>query len=337
MHIRHKAKLSAYVLACEGLHKVLPDLYTAAQDTNDSRLNVLGLIGAFEIRVQEFFGSCKETDHAAAAFRLAQKVSELGDLARDLNAEAGAIWDRYSIALKDKIPAWNFVAHVQELHDVGRGLAREFFANCAPLLGRLKVDCRCQVRCNESERSIPPMLFSHSSALIEAIFSFESNEPHFRWYVALPFRFLHEYTAHIFAIDTRYQVFSDGWMLVAASRFLERRWLAADGEFPLSEDQVYVFRKALEHMLSPVSQRGIRVARLFEAIVESEGRAVLFVETTDALCSLENAEPLARLEYTARFLRNLERLFSTRDGRNHVRRLTTVNGEEFLRVVTLQF
>jgi len=333
MHPRHEAKFGAYLLVCGGLQEILEDLWTLGRESEDSHVDVPSLVGFFEERIRGFFKNWEEPNGHDAAVWLSVAIGEIASLARLMNPQAGTIWDGYGAALTQKIPKWDFGSHIKELHTIARDLSREFFSDCTLLADRLDITCPCEITCLEFDEGRPPMLFSPPDNLIEALFVFNGREPHFLWYAALPFRFIHEYTAHIFPIDTRYQLFSDGWMLVAASRFLEKLWLAKGNQFPLSETQAYLFSRTLEHELPRASKRGIRIARLFEEIAALEGQPKLFMEATHTLCSLKDRDPRSRLRFTDGFLKNLEKILPTPQGREVVRRSAGKGGDKFVNAV----
>ena len=62
------------------------------------------------------------------------------------------------------------------------------------------------------------------AGIIMVRFSFQDE---FINYLAYPFFFLHEYVSHAYAVNTRSELFEDGWLLFAANSFFGRQYHSA--------------------------------------------------------------------------------------------------------------
>jgi hypothetical protein len=90
-------------------------------------------------------------------------------------------------------------------------------------------------------------------------------------YLAYPYFFMHEYVAHIFALDHNYdnEIFNDGWLLHAADVFLAP-WKFMDLQPPLALKQVEAFdrfllRGWLKH--HPTPWKGYWIARHLDELL----------------------------------------------------------------------
>jgi hypothetical protein len=111
-----------------------------------------------------------------------------------------------------------------------------------------------------------PVAFRPQSNEIVARFTFESD---LALYLAYPFLFLHEYTAHIYATDYGNARFNDGWMLHATDVFLRRGWREGAALIaPMPRQRIQIFQQRLISTIGtndPLVRRGLQFAQDFEA------------------------------------------------------------------------
>lgn len=87
----------------------------------------------------------------------------------------------------------------------------------------------------------------------------------FDLYLAYPYLFMHEYVAHIFALDHGNERFNDGWLLYAANFFLSHQGWNLDLQPPLARGQIRAFDERLHGKLNPNPRRAYRFACDFDS------------------------------------------------------------------------
>ncbi len=105
------------------------------------------------------------------------------------------------------------------------------------------------------------------SEVVMARFTYDHD---FSLYLAYPFLFLHEYTAHVYAQDYGNESFNDGWLLLAANVFLKQEWIRRNDQCGLVRDQVNIFTEYLYPKISRHAQIAVRFASDLESWLSLE-------------------------------------------------------------------
>lgn len=167
-------------------------------------------------------------------------------------------------------PTWQYRDDVGRWQALGQELARRFYADTPHTetqerLGRdmaldlewagetpkapfgYREDCLA-----EAEEPVP--------GIIMVRFSFHDK---FINYLAYPFFFLHEYVSHAYAVNTRSELFEDGWLLFAANSFFGRQYHSA--LIPeLKNGQVDVLERYLLQHFRETANDGYFLAKHFD-------------------------------------------------------------------------
>jgi hypothetical protein len=218
---------------------------------------------------------------------------------------------------------------LKECHMLGRNAATEFFKNCSSLKQRLSTIAKTRIDAS-ARFSSHSVRFDNRDTTIAVAFSLMApgeapqRESPSLWYRALPFRFLHEYSAHIFAIDPDYEMFNDGWMVYAASDFIRRHFSGDDGEV-FSHDQANVFDRKIMQSFKNYPRKGIELAIAFRLLLEQSpdpatrsDASKIFQDFTHALCSMEGdtrEARLRRIRRTKNIILNLRAIIEKTDSR----------------------
>jgi hypothetical protein len=280
-------KFGAYTLACHHFVSKLSDLGTATQ--NDRRQSIEGLCSIFDDALAHFFRRAVPTDLSEAASQLVGLLRSQTDLFRRTSPALASIFDDVAGAMASAATKWDFRTDIERMHDLGRALAVSFYARSPQTITQTRCQRLCQL---ELAHGLPdedddwpmtnplrfdygaaPIAFRPKSGDIVVRFTFKSD---LKLYLAYPFLFLHEYTAHVFATDHGNDRFNDGWMLYAADAFMtENRCLSDSSIAQMPLRQVNVFAEQLYPLVkerSPISGRGCLLARNFETLVTRDHR-----------------------------------------------------------------
>ncbi|MFQ5614578.1 MAG: hypothetical protein ACE5H9_20850, partial [Anaerolineae bacterium] len=214
-------KLGIYTLACRELLNRWHKLHVATQA--DLRLDYGTCLQRFNEALHNFFERSSANDLPRGAGQLGDLLRAQASLFRDSNERAAAIFDEVVAAIHDRAPAWNYRADLERFHAQGRDLARRFFATSPwtethERLGRechLKIDYGAPARDDRVALLAEP--FGYRAAPLAYYASYRDDEREqslsnvvlarftfghdFALYLAYPFLFLHEYTAHVYATD----------------------------------------------------------------------------------------------------------------------------------------
>lgn len=171
--------------------------------------------------------------------------------------------------IETDVPTWQYRDDVGRWQALGQELAQRFYADSPHAetqkrLGRdvaldfewvgetLKAPFGYREDClAEAEEPVP--------GIIMVRFSFQDK---FINYLAYPFFFLHEYVSHAYAVNTRSELFEDGWLLFAANNFFGRQYHSA--LIPeLKNGQVDVFERHLLQHLREKAKDGYFMAKHF--------------------------------------------------------------------------
>jgi hypothetical protein len=273
-------KFGAYTLACHHVVERLPALDRVT--LRDTRCSTDSLAAIVDEALKVFFVRASPTDLAEACVQLTDLLRSQANLFRNTSPRAAEVFDELVAAILAASSAWDYRTEIQRLHLLGRDLARRFYAGspyaatqercqrvCSFALeygAADEVDDRASARCLSFGYQATPMAFRPQANEIVMRFSFEGD---LKLYLAYPFLFLHEYSAHIYATDHHNARFNDGWMLYAADVLLRRGWRTGDLLIaPMPRQRVQVFQQRLASIIGasdPLVQRGLQFAQDFEA------------------------------------------------------------------------
>jgi hypothetical protein len=338
-------KLDVYTLACRALLSRLGDLRLATQA--DPRLDYDTCLQRFDEVLERFFTRSTAVDRQESADQFGMLLRAEADLFRACNPDAAAIFDDLITTLQPGIFTWSHQAELERLHRQGRLLAQQFFAASSwpETHARRQRTCDLIVEYGSSatddaiDQRVEPFGYRAAPAayypcywdsdddqerhdVVLVRFSFEHS---FGLYLAYPFFFLHEYTAHIHATDYDNERFNDGWMLHAAAAFLHRAWNSYPQQLDLDIEQANVFYERLYPRLNPIPRRACRFARDFESWLPDHVRPWFQRITYDlAAFQPDSGEPpfwpshvLNRLEHS--FMTDRQRLLHTLETSAHLR------------------
>lgn len=273
-------KLDAYTLFCRQLLAHLTALNDATR--TDRRLRADDCLSRFDQSLRQFFNEAAPRD-------LEQAVNELGAvlrgrvaLFRAQNPQAAAVFDRVIEAATAAVPAWRYQEDLEALHRQGRQLARHFYANSPWPVMQARLDREARLLFCEGEEPVVPQeeAFGYHPTPVAFRERYQDEETgqelkdvilvrfgfgyDFGLYLAYPYLFMHEYVAHIFALDHSNECFNDGWLLHAADAFLTRRGWNLDLQPPLAREQIAAFGERLYGQLNRIPRRACRFARDFD-------------------------------------------------------------------------
>jgi hypothetical protein len=278
-------KFDVYTLACRALLNRLCDLRIATQA--DPRLDYDTCLQRFDEALERFFMRANPANRHEAAEQFSALLRAEIDLVRHLSPRAAAVFDDLIATLRNRIDSWHYQQDLELLHQQGRRLAQRFFAASSWPTTQLRRRQLCELLIEyglptEDDRN---SLFAESfgyRAAPAAYYPCYWDEQHdaerehivlvrlgfehgFGLYLAYPFLFLHEYTAHVHATDYSNEAFNDGWLLHAAAAFMQRSWNTDPDQLGLDLEQVNVFYERLYPRLNPIPRRACRFARDFES------------------------------------------------------------------------
>jgi hypothetical protein len=318
----HEAKFTAFTLAGSEFKSALVSCREIGWE-NGFRLSPETFTDWFDQEVRRFFQTCGEKNARAATENLSNIISKLQYSAHGLDTRIGDIYDNWSKRMRENFESWDCDTHISDFHRTGRQLAAEYFKGCPALIGRIARECEFEFSTRERARASSIASFAEEKK-IKMVFSFQSPERPSLWYLALAFRFVHEYTAHIFPLDARVQKFSDGWMLEAAANFVQCQWSRSQALFPLSEDQSCIFERSILHHPDfrreyPVPYEGALLAAQFRAVLNPLGDEAMFDDVTVELCCLVVPPDEDRRIRIDNFLCNVKEGIKTPTGQKKIR------------------
>lgn len=275
-------KFGVYTLACRHFSERLPK-FSGATLRDKRVIPVESLASVFNEALASILQRSSPADLSEATSQLARLLRVQIDLFRRSSPNAAAIFDDLVEAMVADAPMWDCEAEVERLHLLGRDLARCYFAGSPYPTTTRRCQFTCRVRlAYGSVRPKDGELLARPPALgyLEAPAAFwpKTGEIAVRFtlkdelknYMAYPFLFLHEYTAHVFATDHGNALFNDGWMLYVADEFMKRvRSLPNSPIAQMPRRQVNVFTEHLAPLIcarSPNAWRGYLVAHGIEPI-----------------------------------------------------------------------
>jgi hypothetical protein len=329
-------KLGLYTLACRKFLDSLPALHAATQ--TNTRLGREACFQRFDEALQQIFEWSSPKDLTSAAKDFNTLILAQANLLRDINAPAAKVFEDLVMKISAAVDAWQYQDDLERLHVQGREIARLFFKDTPHPETQKRLTCQCHVLVqyevcvhNKKQSSlqsesfgfcVPPTAYHakfQDDDLEEVIFdlllmrfTFEHN---FILYLAYPFLFLHEYTAHVFSTDYNgNDRFNDGWMLYAVASFLKYRWSFSPDGLGLNLEQASVFQERLYSKLKHIPHDACYFAQTFDYWL-SGYQPTRFTQIT---CELAAFQPQAGEKdfWPTQFINALESEFMT--NRDHL-------------------
>jgi len=172
--------------------------------------------------------------------------------------------------IEAQAPTWRYRDDVGRWQALGQELAQRFYegSSHAKTQERLKRDVVLGFEYVGETKQAP---FGYRESCLKeseepapgtivVCFSFQDK---FVNYLAYPFFFLHEYVSHAYAVNTRSELFEDGWLLYAAHVFFKRRALNLDIA-GLADDHLLAFGERIRPHLNDTASKGFGLASLAE-------------------------------------------------------------------------
>lgn len=277
------AKYAAYTLFCHQMLKHLRVLDRAVED--DTRLTLAGCFERFNESLHEFFNRATVSDLTEAVEALGGLMHGKAGLFRRQNRAAAEVFDQVVSSAEVGASTWRYQDDIETYHQQGQELARRFFKTTPwpETRARLTREARLVFEYGMPDPSdtntvgaetfgyrAAPLVYratygdEDAGAVLQDVIIVRFLFNHdLELYLAYPFTFLHEYTAHIFATDYGNDRFNDGWMLHAADEFLRLTWKRSKELAFLEREQVDVFREHLYGKLNPIPRSAYGFARDF--------------------------------------------------------------------------
>lgn len=263
------AKFDFYTWACHELLRRLPDIRREAT----SQFSVATCRDLFDHALQDVFRLSSATDKHVACVQFGDRLRQDAQLLREGNDRLAEILADIARGVGNIEASWNGVDDLERFHRQGRELARQLFANTSWAITQERLDRNCQLVPEYDTRGAAPLAYrALKGDTLIVRFDFQYG---FDQYLAYPYWFLHEYSAHVFASDNgRNELFNDGWMLHVAHVFLRRQWNRGKAPRPLDRAQVDIFEDRFYSELRPDPREGCLFARILDAwlLEESSGR-----------------------------------------------------------------
>lgn len=273
-------KLGVYTLFCRQLLEHLTVLNDATRD--DPRLPPEECIRRFDDELHKFFREARPASLEQAVSELSSGLSGRVTYIRAQNPQAAVVFDQVIEAASAGARTWRYREDLEALHQQGRQLARHFYAGSPWPVTQTRLDREACLWFCDDEPTVPweetfgyrptPVAFREHyqdpatrrklTNVILVRFGFNYD---FGLYLAYPYLFMHEYVAHIFALDYDNERFNDGWLLYAADAFLMRQGWNLDLNPPLRPEQLSAFGEYLYGRLSSISRAVCSFARNFDA------------------------------------------------------------------------
>lgn len=294
-------KFNTYTLFCRQLLNHLQPLKDAVRDdhrlTCDQCCQYLN-----EVLKQRLFQKEDPRDLQRAVERVAEMLlSDVGGL-KNQNPEAVKAFHKVVEAARAACPTWSYRDDLEALHQQGRQMARYFYEESHWPVTQARLDREAQLAFLYEEGA--ELAFRESRNTILVRFTFDCD---FERYLAYPYLFMHEYVAHIFALDHDNVLFNDGWLLYAANFFLSHRGWKLDLQPLLTREQIRAFDERLHGKLNPNPRRAYRFVWDFDNWLNDPER---FHTMTCELAAFEPQEGES-VFWPDKFINRLEQEFDT--------------------------
>ena len=320
-------KYGTFTLCYRKLLDHLPILSEAVR--GDMRLTERKCIDNFDASMEWFCNNADPSDLVDAAEILGERLNSCARAFRRRNPGVASVFDHIIEAMMEAAPTWRYEEDIEVYHQQGRELARLFYENTPWKETQERLDKEASLIFvyglpDEGDMaSLRGEAFGYKTAPIGYRPSYKDEDTgevlkdiiivrflfnyDFKVYLAYPFWFFHEYTAHIYALDRDNVCFNDGWMLHAAHVFLWRKWVLSEELAYLKREQAEVFYEHLYPELNPIPRRGCAFAKHFESWL-SEWAPERFEEMTWELAAF-CPQPGESDFFPTQFINALEREF----------------------------
>lgn len=310
-------KLGAYTLFCHQLLDHLPALDDASRA--DDSLPRDECCRRFNDSLRRFFLEAVPCDLNQAADKLGNDI--LACAGHFQNDRAASVFSAIVEAARSTAPVWDYRKDLETWHQLGRQLACHFYKESPWSVTQARLDNKAELR----------FLFEEGAevAFLEHCLGEEIDQPlrniitvrftfnrDFDLYLSYPFLFMHEYAAHVFALDHGNERFNDGWLLHAADCFLNRCGLELEVQPPLLNAQIQVFGDKQYGRLGDISRNACRFVRHFERWLRDDK---IFNGITWELAAFEpraGENPF----WPNQFINRLEQAFEDNTSRAHLKR-----------------
>jgi len=280
-------KLNTYTLFCRQLLTHLPALNDAT--LTDRRLTADDCLSRFDQPLHQFFNEADPRDLGQAVHELGAALHGRVAPFRAQNPQAATVFDQVIEAATAAVSTWRCQEDLEEFHRQGRQLARHFYTDSPWPVTRTRLDREARLLfCDDEEPIVPqeeafgyhptPVAFREryldeetDQELTDVILVRFGFGHDFALYLAYPYLFMHEYVAHIFALDYGNERFNDGWLLHAANAFLRHYGWDLDLQPPLAREQIRAFER-LYGKLTAVPRQACDFTRDFDDLLDDTQR-----------------------------------------------------------------
>lgn len=319
-------QLDTYTRACNCLLERLSRLQIATSGGTSVHYDYC--IEVFNSVLSRFLQRSRPVDRNGAALQFTNLLTAEADLFRPMNAAAAELFSEIGERVRDGADSWRHEDDVEQLHRDGERLGRLFFhgSQWEETSRRLACKCRLKIEYDMADRgdrlSQLAEPFGYKPAPVSYYRTFQCADTgtttqdvvvvritpaaDFWLYVAYPFLFLHEYTAHVYSTGTE-ERFNDGWMLHAAATFLKRAWMNESGCEFLHREQVDIFYDRLYSVIGRIPRDACRFARELDDWISVSDPSV-FPRLTHELAAFVPATRAERTWHT-RFVNTVHREF----------------------------
>lgn len=288
------AKLGIYTLACHEWMRQLC-LLREAIFADQSILDETKCTQLLNESLQKFFSRSTAESNERAADHFLRTLEAEFNYFRDGNENCVEVIGAITEGIRNAAANWEYWADLQEQHQTGRQFATRMFSDSLhgpkePLTTVCQLLLRCDLPNPSDLAAILAQPFGYNTAptayrtnyidedtddkIVHAILLRFTSDQNLQLYQALPFLFMHEYTAHIFAKDYENELFNDGWMLTATYSYLKKIWL--DEDCGLYSEQVECFPSYLHARMGEMAQMGAWIAFQIMSQVPEEFMALTF-------------------------------------------------------------
>lgn len=302
-------KLDAYTLFCRQLLEHLQALKDAVR--TDQRLTCDQCCQCLnEVLKQRLFQKENPRDLQQAVERVGEMLlSDVGGL-EDQNPEAVKAFHEVVEAARAACSTWSYRDDLEALHQQGRQMARYFYEDSHWPATQARLDREAQLVSLYEKGSELSFCANYPTEelnqelrdVILVRFTFDCD---FNRYLAYPYLFMHEYVAHIFALDYGNERFNDGWLFHAADAFLASWGWDLTLDLPLVREQIAAFGEHLYEGLNRIPRLACRFAQQFDGWL---GEPERFLAMTWELAAFEPQESESNF-WPNQFINRLEQEF----------------------------
>ena len=310
-------KLGVYTLFCHQLLDHLPALDNAT--CADDKLTRDECCRRFNACLHAFFPEVSPRNLEQAADILGNDI--LSRAGHFQNRRAASIFNKIVKAAQAAAPTWDYRQDLETWHQQGKQLALCFYTESPWTVTHTRLDNKAELRFLFEEGAKVAFLEHCLGEELEPVlrdvitvrFTFSRD---FDTYLAYPFLFMHEYAAHIFALDHGNELFNDGWLLHATDCFLNRCGLDLKVQPRLLSAQVQAFGSKECGRLRDISLRTTLFVCNFERWLRDDK---LFSRMTWELAAFEPRASESPF-WPNEFINRLKQAFEDNSSRSHLKR-----------------